>query len=451
MKAYSVLEMRSQRLITVGLVAVLLLAFVAVPAAFAETSGSGAYKDITVDEAYKMIKKAHKNLVILDVRNQSEYNLGHLYDAILIPVYELEDRISELQEHINDPIIVYCKAGSRSQIACEILASNSFTKVYNMLGGITAWIEAGYPIYTTYHHVTVDMAGKHVITQIEPLLLYQNGCPSCGCQSCTQNQTCQNNTPSNISVNTLEQDEKHTVTLVTYEVNDTINEVTITQTLLWSYNETNTKTNRTAKFISTEITSEDVSLQFYSLSYLVQHEEYNLTLLSTLTPRDSETYNSSFTIMNYAPASKSELTSLEIVEFNSSVTLSEQYAILGKVAKEVGKIYEKSGDETLVQLAEGYYTMEKEAKYLSKLVEKQLQEYDKEILKSSAIITDDFWCDLFCHLACWGAYGTIVAACLAGGVVTYGGLLVACSYLLTYGWDYWGYFCDIVCYLYCGG
>lgn len=61
------------------------------------------------------MKKAHKNFVILDVRNQSEYDLGHLYDAVLIPVYELENRINELQEHTNDPIIVYCKAGSRSR------------------------------------------------------------------------------------------------------------------------------------------------------------------------------------------------------------------------------------------------------------------------------------------------------------------------------------------------
>ena len=74
--------------------------------------------------------------------------------------------------------------------------------------------------------------------------------------------------------------------------------------------------------------------------------------------------------MNYAPAGKSEVTSLEFVEFNSSVTLSQQYAILGKVAKEIGKVYEKSGHETLAQLAKGYYTMEEEAKHLSKLVEK---------------------------------------------------------------------------------
>jgi len=406
-KAVSVLSLRGQRLIVVGLVAVLLLAFVAVPQAFAQTSGAGAYKNITVDEAYKMIKKAHKNLVILDVRNQSEYNLGHLYDAVLIPVYELENRISELQECVNDPIIVYCKAGSRSQIACEILVSYGFNKVYNMLGGILAWIEAGYPIYTTYHHVTVDVAGKHISTQIEPLLLYQAGCTSCGCQSCGQNQN-YNITP-NVTITTLEQNETYTLTLVKYGVDYTVYEVAIAQTLLWSYNEASDEANRTAKFISTEITAEDTSLQFYSLSYMVQHEEYNLTLYTTLTPLDSETYNSSFTVMNYAPAGKSGLTSLEFVEFNSSVTLSQQYSILGKVAKEVSKVYEKSGNETLKQLAQGYQVMEKESKHLAKLVEKRLQEYNREILNNSAILMDDwcsaclYWCDLLmrpCYSSC---------------------------------------------------
>jgi rhodanese-related sulfurtransferase len=389
-KAVSVSSLHGQRLIVVGLVAVLLLASVAVPQAFAQTSGN--YENISVNEAYKMIKKARGNLVILDVRNHSEYNLGHLYDAVLIPVYELEERISELQEHVNDPIIVYCKAGSRSQIACEILTTNGFTKVYNMLGGITAWMEAGYPIYTTYHHVTVNVLDEEILLQIELLLLYQAGCTSCGCQSCGQNQN-YNITP-NIAITTLEQNETYTLTLVTYEVNDTAYEVAIAQTLLWNYNEASDEANRTAKFISTEITAEDTYMQFYSLSYIVQHAEYNLTLYTTLTPLESETYNSSFTIMNYAPAEKS-VTSMEFVEFNSSVTLSQQYAILGKVAKEIGKVYEKSGDETLAQLAQGYYIMEKEANGLSKLVEKQLLKYNREILKSHALLMDASIWDCF--------------------------------------------------------
>lgn len=213
----------------------------------------------------------------------------------------------------------------------------------------------------------------------------------------------------------LEDDESHTVVLLTYEINGTTFEATVARTLLWSYEKLTDEVNRTASFVSTEITAEDVSTQFYSLSYLIQHEEYNLMTYTNLTPLNSETYNSTFTIMNYAPAEKSVI-SMEFVEFNSSVTLSQQYAILGKVAKEIGKVYEKSGDETLVQLAEGYYTMEEESKGLSKLVEKQLQEYNKEILQSSAILMDD--CTLECFagvfIECFGYVSELALAVLFG-------------------------------------
>lgn len=358
------------------LVALLLLVVVLTPTAFAESTETAVH-NITVDTAHDMITDgSFPDLVILDVRNQSEYDLGHLYDAILVPYYELETRIGEFEEHMNHEIVVYCGLGGRSQVASEILTDHGFTKVYNMLGGITAWMEAGYPIYTTFHHVTVNTFDEQVYLEIEPLLL-QMGCTSCG-----GNQGCPSEDDSeitNFQTTVLEEEEGYTVTLVTYEVGGTTVEVTVTRSLLWSYNDIIDEINRTARFVAIEITTEDTSTQFYSLSYLVQHTEYNLTLYTSLTPLNSETYNNSFTIMDYAPAEKSEVTSLEAVEFNSSVTLSQQYAILGKVAKEMGKVYEKSGDETLAQLAGGYYTMEEEAKYLSKLVEKQLTEYNRVV------------------------------------------------------------------------
>jgi len=370
------------------LVTMLFMAFTLVPPVVAEgqtQSTDTTFQNVTVDITYDMITgDSFPDLIILDVRYQCEYDMGHLYDAVLIPYDELETRIGELEGQKNYEIIVYCKSGYRSQIACETLAEYNFTKVYNMLGGILAWIDASYPIYTTSHHVTVDIVDEEILLQIEPLLLLQTGCIPCA-----QNQTCPScNEPTDIQSTVLEQEENHTVILLTYKVNGTTFEVTIAWTVLWSYNELTDQANRTTRFISTEITAEDTSTQFYRVSYMVQHVEYNLTLYTNLAPLNAETYNSSFTIMNYAPAGKSEVTSLEFVEFNSSVTLSQQYAILGKVAKEIGKVYEKSGDENLTQLAQSYYTMEEEAKYLSKLVEKQLTEYDLQILQSSAVLID---------------------------------------------------------------
>lgn len=107
-----------------------------------------------------------------------------------------------------------------------------------------------------------------------------------------------------------------------------------------------------------------------------------------LTPFNSETYNSSFTFMDYVPAEKNDTLSVEYVQFNQAVTLSQQYKVLGKVVKEVGKVYEKSGHEELIQFAQSYYTMKEEAKYLSKLVEEQIPEYNNEILNGSAVLTE---------------------------------------------------------------
>jgi parallel beta-helix repeat protein len=113
------------------------------------------YTSIDVDTAYNMITNgSYPDLVILDVRNQSEYDIGHIYGAVWIPHTELDARISELVGHENHEIIVYCRTGVRSVNASNILDSHNFTKVYNMLGGITAWQSNGYSVWTaTVHNV----------------------------------------------------------------------------------------------------------------------------------------------------------------------------------------------------------------------------------------------------------------------------------------------------------
>ena len=382
------------------------------PLALAE---SETFQNITVDTAYDTITDgSFPDIVILDVRNQSEYDINHLYNAVLVPLHELEARIGELEEQRNTEIIVYCRLGGRSEIASGILADNGFTKIYNMLGGITAWIEAGYPIYTTCHNVTVNTTGNRgVHVEIEPLLL-QMGCTSCG-----ENQGCPgDNEVTNVQITVLEEEEDYTVTLVTYELDGTTFEVTITKSLLWNYSANTYSANTTASFALTEIVTEDNTLEYYSLSYVVQHAEYNLTIFTNLTPLNPETYNSSFTTVNYTPSAEFAVPSLELVEFNSSVTLSQLYASLDKVAKKIGEAYMKdgtnNGDTTLVQLAQNYHKMAKETKNLSQIVKNQLQEYDRTILESSAILRDgDFWRCLFCLLGCVASAITTCIACCA--------------------------------------
>ena len=132
-----------------------------------QTAYASPYTSIDVDTAYDMITNgSYPALVVLDVRTQSEYDDGHIYGAVWIPVSELEARIGELAGHENHEIIVYCLSGGRSATASGILDSHNFTKVYNMLGGITAWQSKGYPVYiatvhnvdTTFNYDTIQAA-----------------------------------------------------------------------------------------------------------------------------------------------------------------------------------------------------------------------------------------------------------------------------------------------------
>jgi parallel beta-helix repeat protein len=105
------------------------------------------YVDVTVSQAKEMID-THPSLVILDVRNQSEYDARHIRNAKLIPVWNLTQNVDELNK--NDEILVYCAAGFRSANASATLVSNGFLHVYNMLEGINGWIAARYQVYVKY-------------------------------------------------------------------------------------------------------------------------------------------------------------------------------------------------------------------------------------------------------------------------------------------------------------
>ena len=104
----------------------------------ARENANGAAGPIIVSgaEARELLEN-NDNAVLLDVRNQNEFDRGHIDGAILIPVDQLKSRLSELPDQ-NAVIIVYCRAGSRSATASATLAENGYTNVYD-LGGMDNW------------------------------------------------------------------------------------------------------------------------------------------------------------------------------------------------------------------------------------------------------------------------------------------------------------------------
>jgi rhodanese-related sulfurtransferase len=96
-----------------------LLLFVLFASLLVTIVASESYTDVTVQEAKAMID-SDPSLVILDVRTQGEYDSGHIRNARLVPVGELQGRLVELNKTAS--ILVYCRTGVRSSNASQILA-----------------------------------------------------------------------------------------------------------------------------------------------------------------------------------------------------------------------------------------------------------------------------------------------------------------------------------------
>ena len=75
--------------------------------------------------------------LILDVREEAEFAFGHIEGAKSIPMGELESRLSELNQE--QEIYVICRTGKRSDFAAQKLAAHGFSKVFNVLPGMTSW------------------------------------------------------------------------------------------------------------------------------------------------------------------------------------------------------------------------------------------------------------------------------------------------------------------------
>ena len=95
------------------------------------------YEQITAKEAKKIMDSGEEN-IILDAREQDEFDEGHIPKAILIPYTEIENKAEEMLPDKDKLILVYCRSGRRSKIAAESLAKIGYTNVKEF-GGIIDW------------------------------------------------------------------------------------------------------------------------------------------------------------------------------------------------------------------------------------------------------------------------------------------------------------------------
>ncbi|MGB8981548.1 MAG: molybdopterin-synthase adenylyltransferase MoeB [Anaerolineales bacterium] len=120
--------------------------FCGVPSHDHEEGSAGANWDITAPELAERVKTDHLKLV--DVREPHELEISRLPDATNIPLGQLAARLSELDSA--EEMVLFCKGGTRSARALELLVSAGFKKVKNLKGGINAWareVDQSLPIY----------------------------------------------------------------------------------------------------------------------------------------------------------------------------------------------------------------------------------------------------------------------------------------------------------------
>ena len=96
------------------------------------------YMQITQEEAKKMMD-AQEDILIVDVREQSEYDEGHVPGAVLLPVGTItEETAASVVADKDTVVLVYCRSGNRSKKAAKALVELGYTQIYEF-GGILDW------------------------------------------------------------------------------------------------------------------------------------------------------------------------------------------------------------------------------------------------------------------------------------------------------------------------
>ena len=115
----------------------LISAFLLLFAGCASSGGNGSYQQISQEEAKSMMDT--QEVLILDVREQDEYDSGHIPNAVLLPVGTIDaDSAAAVIPEKGTTVLVYCRSGNRSKTAAAALAELGYTQIYEF-GGITTW------------------------------------------------------------------------------------------------------------------------------------------------------------------------------------------------------------------------------------------------------------------------------------------------------------------------
>jgi len=105
---------------------------------------STAYKQVNVDQLTRLVNQ--QNAQLIDVRPKEAFAEGHIVNAINLPLEDINAGKVKLDKLKKKPVIVYCQVGRSSAAASKKLNEAGFEQVFNLQGGINAWLNDKLPL-----------------------------------------------------------------------------------------------------------------------------------------------------------------------------------------------------------------------------------------------------------------------------------------------------------------
>ncbi|MDB6099629.1 MAG: hypothetical protein JWN58_2332 [Gammaproteobacteria bacterium] len=99
--------------------------------------------------AMQAVRLINQGALVIDLRSKDLYDAGHIVDARNVPAAELASQAETLKKWRDKNVIIYCDNGANGANAARVLVKLGFSKVFNLQGGLTAWLKDNMPLTKT--------------------------------------------------------------------------------------------------------------------------------------------------------------------------------------------------------------------------------------------------------------------------------------------------------------
>ena len=99
--------------------------------------------------ASQAVRLMNQGALVIDLRSRQLYDAGHIVDSRNVPMPELESQADALKKWRERNVITYCDTGADGASAARSLTKLGFTKVFNLQGGLNAWVKDNLPLAKT--------------------------------------------------------------------------------------------------------------------------------------------------------------------------------------------------------------------------------------------------------------------------------------------------------------